>query len=104
MIRFATFVPSAFIALALVSGCASLRTAEQQEAVSPPNAAGKNLCLLESEDCPQRKMTITELIQGLRRELARGESVYTPAELRRLETRLREYEYMYDRLMFGNSD
>lgn len=103
MSRFATCVPSFFIVLALVTGCASLRTAEQEPA-SPPHAAGKNLCLLDSEDCPARKMTITELIQGLREELAKGEAVYTPAELRRLETRLREYEYMYDRLMFGNND
>lgn len=102
MSGFATFVPAVIIVLA-VAGCASLRTAEQEPA-SPSHSAGKNLCLLESEDCPKRKMTITELIQGLRDELAKGEAVYTPAELRRLETKLREYEYMYDRLMFGNND
>ena len=103
MNRFATFVPAAFFVITLVTGCAALRTAEQEPA-SPSHSAGKNLCLLDYEDCPARKMTITELIQGLREELAKGEAVYTPAELRRLETRLREYEYMYDRLMFGNND
>lgn len=103
MSRFVTKLLFSLSVLALVAGCAALRV-EEQPPTGPVSTEGKNLCLLESEDCPARKMTITELIEGLREELAKGEAVYTPAELRRLETRLREYEYMYDRLMFGNND
>jgi hypothetical protein len=94
---------SFFCALMLLAGCAALRV-EEQPSAGPVSSEGKNLCLLDSEECPARKMTIIELIEGLREELAKGEAVYTPAELRRLATKLREYEIMYDRLMFGNSD
>lgn len=89
--------------LAFVVGCAALRVDEQPPA-RPVSSEGKNLCLLESEGCPSRKMSIIELINGLRAELAKGEAVYTPAELRKLETRLREYEFMLDRLMYGDND
>lgn len=103
MSRFMTKHLALFFSLTLVAGCAALRVDEQPPA-GPVSSEGKNLCLLESEGCPSRKMSIIELIRGLREEVAKGEAVYTPAELRRLETRLREYEFMYDRLMFGNND
>lgn len=103
MKRFMTKLLSSLCALTFVAGCAALRVEEQPQ-VGPVSSEGKNLCLLDSEECPERKMTIIELIEGLRGELAKGDEVYTRAELRRLETKLREYEYMYDRLMFGNND
>ncbi|BDV44600.1 hypothetical protein GURASL_35230 [Geotalea uraniireducens] len=69
----------------------------------PPQASKKNLCLLWSEDCPDKKLTITEQIAALKREIALGTTVYTPKELQRLRNKLDEYQFFYDRLMFGNS-
>uniref|UniRef100_A0A831XDV7 Lipoprotein n=1 Tax=Geobacter metallireducens TaxID=28232 RepID=A0A831XDV7_GEOME len=103
MSRFMTKLLALCWVLVSVAGCGPFRAAEQPPA-GPASSAGKNLCLLESEGCPPRKMSIIELIRGLREEVAKGEAVYTPAELRRLETRLWEYELMYDRLMHGNND
>jgi len=103
MSRFMTKHLPLFCLLTLVAGCAALRV-DEQPLSRPASTEGKNLCLLESEGCPPRKMSIIELIRGLREEVAKGEAVYTPAELRRLETKLGEYEYLYDRLMFGDND
>lgn len=103
MSRFVMILLSSLCIPMLFAGCASFRVGEPSQA-APASSAGKNLCLLESEDCPARKMTIIELMEGLRQELAKGKSVYTPAELRRLETKLRDYEFLYDRLLFGNAD
>jgi len=103
MSRLLLTIPAATLALTLVVGCAAFRITEQGP-VAPHPSDGKNYCLLDSEDCPVRKMTIIELIDGLRQELAKGEAVYTPAELRKLRNKLREYEFMYDRLMYGDND
>ncbi|CAG0981370.1 hypothetical protein GEOBC_01838 [Geobacteraceae bacterium] len=103
MKRFVTILLSALFVLTFVAGCAAFRITEQGP-VAPHPSDGKNHCLLDSEDCPARKMTIIELIDGLRQELAKGEAVYTPAELRKLGNKLREYEFMYDRLMYGDND
>lgn len=103
MSRFVKIIPCATLAIMLGIGVAAPWAAERPKGdVSP--VAGKNLCLLESEDCPNRKMTIVELIEALRLELSKGEAVYTPSELRTLEGKLGEYELMYERLMFGNSE
>lgn len=103
MSRFVLIIPFGALAL-MLAACSSFPwlTKEEPAATSAPTA--KNRCLLESEDCPPRKMTITELIAGLKHEIARGEAVYTPAELQKLENKLRDYEVMYDRLMYGNDD
>ncbi|WP_306535791.1 hypothetical protein [Geobacter sp.] len=103
MKRFVTILLSALFVLTFVAGCVTPRVVEQTPA-GPASSGGKNLCLLDSEECPARKMTIIELIDGLRQELAKGEAVYTPAELRKLGNKLREYEFMYDRLMYGDND
>ncbi|GEM_PF-1200173 len=103
MRRLVTIIPSSILAFMLV-GCSVVPWVTERAPASHSPSAGKNLCLLESEDCPQRKMAINELIEGLRHELAKGEAVYTPAELRKLENKLREYEFMYDRLMYGDND
>ena len=97
-------IPSVTLAF-MLAGCTSFPswlTKEESATPSPPTA--KNRCLLESEDCPPRKMTIVELIEGLKHEIARGEAVYTPAELQKLETKLRDYEFLYNRLMFRDGN
>jgi hypothetical protein len=55
-------------------------------------AAGKNLRLLGLEPSPGRQLDIHEEIALLRQELARGEAVYTAAELRTLERKLVDRE------------
>lgn len=103
MSRFVVIISSATLAL-MLAGCTSFPWLTKEEPASPSPPTAKNRCLLDSEDCPDRKMTIIELIEGLRQEIAKGEAVYTPGELRRLETKLQEYEFLYERLMYGNPD
>jgi hypothetical protein len=61
--------------------------------------SGKNLRLLGEERSPAWQPTIEETITALRGELAKGETVYTPAELARLTRKLEDYEYMLERLL-----
>lgn len=103
MRQFSLIIPSAALAL-MLAGCSSFSWLTKEEPAGPQPSTAKNRCLLESEDCPPRKMTIIELIDGLRVEIAKGDEVYTPAELDRLNAKLREYEFMYERLMYGNND
>lgn len=61
--------------------------------------SGKNLRLLGEERPPAWQPTLEETIAALRVELAKGEAVYTPAELARLARKLADYEYMLERLL-----
>lgn len=63
----------------------------------------KDLCLLSQENCGPRQDTFQERIRRLKAEIAKGANVYTEQELRRLNAMLQEYEFLYDRLMFGPS-
>jgi hypothetical protein len=63
--------------------------------------AGKNLCLLNSDQCPDRKPTILELIAQLKAEIVKGEAVYTKEELQRLQGKLQEAEYLHWWLQYG---
>jgi len=63
----------------------------------------KDLCLLSVENCGPRKYTIQEIIEKLKVEIAKGERVYTKQELKRLQSNLEEYEFFYEKLMYGNS-
>lgn len=60
----------------------------------------KNRCLLYGEECPDRKDTILELIDKLREEIAKGSDCYTPEELRRLQQKLEDYEFLLDQLLY----
>lgn len=53
---------------------------------------GKNLRLLGLEAPPWQQPTMQETIAALQGELAKGETVYTPAELRLLARKLAEEE------------
>lgn len=64
-------------------------------------AAGKNVCLLYSENCPEQADTILEKIGKLEQEIARGESVYNLAEIARLERKLDEYQGLLNSLLSG---
>jgi len=54
--------------------------------------------LLDSRLSPHRTDGILELITRLKRELAKGEAVYTADELNRLTARLEECEFLLERL------
>jgi hypothetical protein len=60
---------------------------------------GKNLRLLGEEKSPLWQPTLQEIIAELQSELAKGEAVYTPAELNKLARKLEEYEFMLERLI-----
>ena len=61
--------------------------------------SGKNLRLLGIEPSAVWQPTIHETIAELKAELAKGERVYTAAELDRLTAKLAEYECMLQRLI-----
>jgi len=61
----------------------------------------KDLCLLYSEMCANRALTIQEKIAKLNREIAKGTQVYTKAELQRLQDKLEEAEKLLDNLLYG---
>lgn len=92
-----TFKVSATALLIVLSTIPAIAADKQ-----PPGQ--KNLCLLYSEDCPDRKDDILQIIAKLRAEIARGAEVYTPEELRRLENKLEDYEYLLYALLYHNTD
>ena len=58
----------------------------------------KDLELLDSRLSRTRTDSINELIARLKRELARGEAVYTPDELQKLAAKLEEYEHLLEHI------
>ena len=58
----------------------------------------KDHALLNPDRSPTRTDSITERIGRLKREIARGEAVYTPAELAKLQKMLEEYERLMENL------
>ena len=61
--------------------------------------SAKNLRLLGVERSPAWQPTMEEIIAELQNELARGEAVYTKAELNKLAQKLAEYEFMLERML-----
>lgn len=51
---------------------------------------GKNDCLVYGKNCPNVVDSLPERITRLETEIAKGEKVYTAAELKRLESKLEE--------------
>ena len=58
----------------------------------------KDRTLLDSALSPNRTDSIIERIERLKREIARGEEVYSRDELKRLETMLEEYLSLHQTL------
>jgi hypothetical protein len=54
-------------------------------------SGGRDRYLLGEDELPGRQATIQELIQRLEAEIARGESVYSAAELEKLQVKLEGY-------------
>jgi uncharacterized small protein (DUF1192 family) len=55
--------------------------------------SGRDRYLLGEEEHPGRQATIQELIQRLEAEIARGEAVYSAAELDKLQAKLEGYRF-----------
>ena len=60
---------------------------------------GKNLRLLGLEPSAAWQPDIHATIAALKAELAKGEQVYSAAELDRLTAKLADYEFMLQRLL-----
>jgi len=54
--------------------------------------AGKNSCILNSENCAGQSYTLQEIIAQLHNELQKGARVYTAGEIEHLAAKLAEYE------------
>lgn len=68
-------------------------------AAGAASTTGKNVCLLNSENCPDAKPeTIQETIAKLEKEVGKGSEVYSREELSILQTKLSEYQQMLDNL------
>ncbi|HJV67311.1 MAG TPA: hypothetical protein VJ550_16370 [Geomonas sp.] len=76
--------------LLLALALAAPMTVSAQETAA---ASGKNLCLLDSENCPQSAQTptIQEQIARLEAETQKGTAVYTAAELKILQAKIEDY-------------
>jgi hypothetical protein len=61
----------------------------------------KDLCLLYSEMCANRALTIQEKIAKLNGEIAKGTQVYSKAELQRLQDKLEEAEQLLFNLLYS---
>lgn len=68
-----------------------------------PKKDEKDLCLLYAEKCAQRADSILEKIGKLKTEIEKGEKIYSPDELKRLERKLQEYEYFLNDLLYRNT-
>ena len=55
----------------------------------------KNLYLLGEKELPNCQPDIHEMIRKLENEIARGELIYTKAEISRLARKLDEYKELY---------
>jgi len=66
-------------------------------------AQSKNDCLLYGKNCPNVSLSLPERIAKLSVEVTKGEKVYTPDELKRLELRLNEDNQVMDVLQRGGN-
>ncbi|QEM67345.1 hypothetical protein FO488_03705 [Geobacter sp. FeAm09] len=77
--------------IALMCALAVVMATVPAFAIVPPE--GKNGCLLYGNNCPGAVECLAERINKLKTEIARGEKVYTPEELRLLDRNLQENDY-----------
>ena len=84
-----------FFAICLVAGLVPVFGAEKE--------SGKDLCMLYSQNCPNQSLTYQEKIARFTEEINKGTTVYTEAELNRLNDKLKETEAMFDNLLYGPS-
>lgn len=61
----------------------------------------KNDCLLYGKNCPATTDSLPERISRLEKEIAKGERVYTPEELKKLDRRLTEASFLLRAILKG---
>jgi Skp family chaperone for outer membrane proteins len=67
-------------------------------AFSAMSAEEKNECLLASKSCANQVDDIYKRIHKLDREIKKGTKVYTPAELKKLQDKLKETQDLLDEM------
>lgn len=65
----------------------------------PALAQGKDECLLVSQNCKDQVDSIQQKIARLNKEIAKGNKVYTPSEIKVLQGKLREVNNQLDDLL-----
>ena len=65
------------------------------------NGNGKNLCLLNSENCPDRSMDIMQIISTLKTDIGKGSNVYNPGEINILSAKLEDYNKLLEQMQTG---
>jgi len=81
--------------LALLITVAAVTFADEQKV----EKLEKDLCLLYSQNCATRLENIQEKIKRLKGEIQKGERVYTPEELKKLQIKLKDAEETIDLLL-----
>ncbi|MBT1073337.1 hypothetical protein [Pelotalea chapellei] len=67
------------------------------ESASPNvSAAQKDECILISKNCQNQVLSIQEKMKRLQTEIKKGDRVYTPDELRRLDEKLQDVQKTLD--------
>ena len=86
-----------FVQFILVLACMGLSVAFAQE--KSTTKSEKDECLLISKGCANETLSIQEKIKKLDTEIKKGTKVYTPAELKRLQDKLKDAEDTLDLLL-----
>ena len=88
------FTISVFAVVVALNAGAAFASGESQS---------KNDCLLYGKNCSNVSISLPERIAKLSVEITKGEKVYTPDELKRLELRLNEDNQVMDVLQRGGN-
>jgi peptidoglycan hydrolase CwlO-like protein len=83
------------MALMLTAAVFMLSTVPAFSAMTPEE---KNECLLASKNCANQVDDIYKRIHKLSREIKKGTKVYTAAELKKLEDKLKETQDLLDEM------
>jgi peptidoglycan hydrolase CwlO-like protein len=67
-------------------------------AFSEMTSAEKNECLLASKNCTAQVDDIYKRIHKLDKEIKKGTKTYTPEELKKLQTKLKETQQLLDEM------
>jgi len=73
-------------------------TAFAQQNTAEQNTAEQNECLLASKNCMNQVDDIYQRMHKLEREIQKGQRVYSPEDLRRLQQKLTETQQLLDDL------
>lgn len=65
------------------------------------NVELKNDCLLYGKNCPATADSLPERISRLEKEIAKGERVYTPDELKKLNLKLTDANFLLRAILKG---